>query len=303
MNGNRVVYVIANPNAGEFSKERLEIIMKACGQFSPVSVITKRQGEAAEFAAGIDDGSYLIVIGGDGTINEVIQSAVNRDITIIPAGGGTGSDLARTTGVLSIQEIVNGILQNEAASIDTMLLECGEGKRYFGNIIEIGFGADVMRRVNMKRKTLMNPFTSAVIHELWRLKNYELEIEFDGGNLEDSTGEVIIANCRYFGSGMLASKFSDPVDGLLDLHLIRRISRLNMMRKFSKLRDGSYLDLKEVRNQSSTFFGIKGDRAPIEGDGEVFGFTPCKISAVPKSLKIMISKTSPVRKISAKTLK
>ena len=175
--------------------------------------------------------------------------------------------------------------------------------RYFGNIIEIGFGADVMRRVNMKRKTLMNPFTSAVIHELWRLKNYELEIEFDGGNLEDSTGEVIIANCRYFGSGMLASKFSDPVDGLLDLHLIRRISRLNMMRKFSKLRDGSYLDLKEVRNQSSTFFGIKGDRAPIEGDGEVFGFTPCKISAVPKSLKIMISKTSPVRKISAKTLK
>ena len=299
MKGNKRVYVIANPNAGEFSKERLDSIMKACDQFSPVSIITKRQGEATEFAAGIDDGSYLIVIGGDGTINEVIQSTVNRDITIIPAGGGTGSDLARTTGPLSIKEIVNGILHDETGSIDAMLLECGEGRRYFGNIIEIGFGADVMRRVNLKRKTLINPFISAVIHELFGLKNYDLEIEFDGGNLDASTGEVVIANCRYFGSGMLASKFSDPADSLLDLHLISKISRLNMMRKFSKLGDGSYLDLKEVINQSSHFFRIKGDIAPIEGDGEVFGSTPCTINAVPKSLKIMMSQTSQVRKISA----
>ena len=299
MNADKRVYIIANPNAGEFSKDRLDTITKACDQFSPVSIITKRQGEATEFAAGIDDGSYLIIIGGDGTINEVIQSTVNRDITIIPAGGGTGSDLARTTGSFSVQEIVNGILHEETGSIDAMLLECSEGRRYFGNIMEIGFGADVMRRVNQKRKTLIDPFISAVIRELWGLKNYDLEIEFDGGNLNTSTGEVIIANCRYFGSGMLASKFSDPADGLLDLHLIRKISRLDMMRKFSKLGNGSYLDLKEVTNHSSAFFNINGDRAPIEGDGEVFGSTPCKITAVPKAIKIMMSPNSQVRKISA----
>ena len=299
MNADKRVYIIANPNAGEFSKDRIETITKACDQFSPVSIITKRQGEATEFAAGIDDGSYLIIIGGDGTINEVIQSTVNRDITIIPTGGGTGSDLARTTGSFRVQEIVNGILHEETGSIDAMLLECSEGRRYFGNIMEIGFGADVMRRVNQKRKTLIDPFISAVIRELWGLKNYDLEIEFDGGNLDTSTGEVIIANCRYFGSGMLASKFSDPTDGLLDLHLISKIPRLDMMRKFSKLGDGSYLDLKEVSNHSSTFFNIKGDRAPIEGDGEVFGSTPCKITAVPKAIKIMMSPNSQVRKISA----
>ena len=299
MNADKRVYIIANPNAGEFSKDRLDTITKACDQFSPVSIITKRQGEATEFAAGIDDGSYLIIIGGDGTINEVIQSTVNRDITIIPTGGGTGSDLARTTGSFRVQEIVNGILHEETGSIDAMLLECGEGRRYFGNIMEIGFGADVMRRVNQKRKTLIDPFISAVIRELWGLKNYDLEIEFDGGNLDTSTGEVIIANCRYFGSGMLASKFSDPADGLLDLHLIRKISRLDMMRKFSKLGNGSYLDLKEVTNHSSAFFNINGDRAPIEGDGEVFGSTPCKITAVPKAIKIMMSPNSQVRKISA----
>ncbi|MGC8515302.1 MAG: diacylglycerol/lipid kinase family protein [Thermoplasmata archaeon] len=299
MNGNRRVYVIANPRAGEFSREKLETTMKACKQFSPVSYITRRQGEATEFAAGIEDGSYLIVIGGDGTINEVIQSVINRDITIIPAGGGTGSDLSRTTGILSIHEIVNGILNNETGRIDAMRLECTEGKRYFGNIMEIGFGADVMRRVNLKKKTLMNTFTSAVLHELWGLKNYNLEITFDGGNFDISTGEVIIANCRYFGSGMLASKSSDPTDGLLDLHVIRKITRLDMMRKFSKLRDGSYVDLKDVTNHSSTFFSITGDRAPVEGDGEVFGSTPCTISAELRAIRIMMPQNSQVRKISA----
>ena len=53
---------------------------------------------------------------------------------------------------------------------------------------------------------------------------------------------------------MLASKSSDPTDGFWDLLVIRKTTRLDMMRKFSKLRDGSYVDLKDATNHPSTFF-------------------------------------------------
>lgn len=98
---------------------------------------------------------------------------------------------------------------------------------------------------------------------------------------------------------MLASKSSDPTDGFWDLLVIRKTTRLDMMRKFSKLRDGSYVDLKDVTNHPSTFFSIKGEGAPVEGDGEVFGSTPCTISAEPLALRIMMTQNSRVKKISA----
>ena len=171
--------------------------------------------------------------------------------------------------------------------IDLAMVKYSAGTRYFANVMEIGFGASVMARVNAGRRGRMNPFTVSVLRELPHLKSYHLHIDSGKERRDMEAIEVVIANCRYFGGGMLASPLSDPTDGLLDLHGVPKMSRLSLIGRFSKLRSGEYVRLDEVLNISSSEFRISGDAAPFETDGECIGSTPVEISVARSALRVL----------------
>lgn len=276
-----------NKNAGNFTEERLRTVLDTLSGYSVEMLETSGPGNATELAGRVEEGSYLIVYGGDGTINEVAQSIVNRDVVMVPLNVGTGSDFQKTIGALEIQEIGQAIEKGRRSKIDAVNVTFREGSRYFVNIMEVGLGADVMKRVNMREKTSLDPFTSAVLHELRGVKNYTFNLIADGFSTGLKSSEIIVANCKYFGGGMLASPDSNPTDGRLEIHAIKEMNRFNLLLNLSKLRSGKYVKLSKVVNLSSQTVRLEGGVAPIEMDGEVVGHTPLKAEVVPGGINVL----------------
>lgn len=279
--------MIINKNAGNFTEERLQEVLNTLSEYSVEVLETSGPGNATELAGSIEEGSYLIVYGGDGTINEVAQSIVNRNVVMVPLNVGTGSDFQKTIGALETQEIGEAIEKGLRTKIDVVNVTYREGSRYFVNIMEVGLGANVMKRVNLREKTSLDPFTSAVLHELRGVKNYTFNLIADEFSTGLKSSEIIVANCKYFGGGMLASPNSNPTDGRLEIHAIKEMNRLNLLMNLSKLRSGKYVKLSKVVNLSSQSVRLEGDIAPIEMDGEVVGHTPLKAEVIPGGISIL----------------
>lgn len=140
-----------------------------------------------------------------------------------------------------------------------------------------------MDRVN-RSKTGRNVFMRSIMREVFSLKSYDVKVSCDGSEREFSTAEIVIANGQYFGKGMHASPGSKMDDGFLDIHLIRRLGRLSLLLKLGSLRSGKYVEKNVVENFSCRKLSISGEKAPVEIDGEVVGFTPVTMEVIPRSL-------------------
>lgn len=276
-----------NKYAGRYDDMQLRNVLNSLSDFAPEVHETSGTGSATELAKEVEDESYLIVYGGDGTINEVTQSIVNRNVVMVPYSGGTGSDFQKTIGILELSQIARAIGDGLSSRVDAARVSFQDGTRYFLNIMEIGLGAIVMKRVNKRDKTYLDPFTSAVLHEISRVENYRLKIEAEGYSAEISSPEIVIANGKYFGGGMLASPDSKLGDGKLDIHAIRAMKKVKLMLNLRKLRNGKYIDLPEVINFSAGWIDVRGDTAPVEMDGEVVGSAPLRVEVAEKSVGVL----------------
>lgn len=253
---------------------------------------TRGRGDAALISADLlnDNGvRYVLVAGGDGTLNEVIQPLVGSSKVLIPIPVGTGSDFARALGILEIQDSIDSILSGQIVPVDSVLCKWNSAQRYFVNVLEIGFGGSVMKRVNASKKKGSKVFTRSVMRQLLSLKNYDFTVKYNSKRIEARSPEIIVANGIYFGGGMKASPESSFIDGFLDVHIIGELGRFSLLRRFPKLVDGTYINDKDVINFSTARLTIEGD-SPIEMDGEVVGRLPMHMEVVPSSLLFGIPK-------------
>ncbi|MEM3675511.1 MAG: diacylglycerol kinase family protein, partial [Thermoplasmataceae archaeon] len=180
-------------------------------------VYTESQGHATSLAAeavasGVEG---IIVVGGDGTVNEVIQSVAGKDVIIAPIMAGTGSDFMRSLGSPGAPEVVSALTSGIFTKIDSAIIESNTFKRRFINIMEVGFGAEVMRYVNSHRRNRFS-FYAGILGSIWKLTSYEIELLYNGLHDDAEAIEIVVANGRYFGGGMLASPASSLTDGKLD---------------------------------------------------------------------------------------
>ena len=285
------VFALINPQAGGgIVSEIWPRIMKSLGSLNFSFEFTSGPMHAAALAdrAVEEEFDYLLCVGGDGTINEAVQSLANRQTVLVAIPAGTGSDFARTTGIRSADQAVELMKEGSRSRADLGRVSWGGRSRYFVNILELGFGATVMARVNAGRKGHgRNVFNAAVMREMLNLRSYAVELEHDGLSTAGRFTEIVVANGRYFGGGMLASKNSSISDGRLDIHAIDAISRISLMRKFSKLRDGSYLEDPKVQSFSAESVRISGESIPMEMDGETVGNAPAEVSIAPNAIFVL----------------
>jgi diacylglycerol kinase (ATP) len=282
--------LILNPvSGGGYVMEKWPDIKRTLQGLDYTTVITERPGHAEEIAreAVNSNAEYVICAGGDGTLNEVLQAMVGTNTTLVPISAGTGSDFIRSSPLDT--ESITGLIRDQAKKrIDCGIVRYQGGERYFLNILEIGFGASVMQRVNARKNTRAgNVFVKSVLREIWDLKYYEMVIGLSQGTEDIRATEIIIANGRYFGGGMKASPDSVLDDGMLDVHIIRDIGMIRMLAGLSSLRNGKYVKKKTVRNMILKNISVGGDPAPIEADGETLGTTPAMISVVPESVNVL----------------
>lgn len=251
--------------------------------------LTESPGHATDLAReAVSNGShYVLCIGGDGTLNEVVQSLANTDTVLVPVSAGTGSDFVKTLGIKDLESIKEAMFQNRHMNIDLGVAERNGNKRYFINILEVGFGASVMKRVNSRRKRRGgSSFTSSVLALLPFFKPFGVKMSIKGTHRNLDLAEMVVANGKYFGGGMLAAPDAKLNDGLLEIHVVAGVGRMQMISKLGKLRDGSYIKDPTVQSHRTDEVELTGN-APVEMDGEDFGDLPLKISVAEKCLRII----------------
>jgi YegS/Rv2252/BmrU family lipid kinase len=232
-------------------------------------VLTRSPGHAAELAlAAAADGVDVIgVVGGDGTLNEVLQAYVSPagepvrgpDLAIVPCG--TGGDFRRTLGMSgAIDEAVARIRHGARKSVDLGILRLVSplGKdviRAFVNVASFGLGGQVDAVVNHGPKWLGGraSFFLGTLRAMAFYKNASVRIKVDGAPwYEGPVANVAVANGRYFGGGMMVAPHADPSDGRFEVVLLGDLSRGELVSLTTKIYKGAHLGVQGVRVTSGS---------------------------------------------------
>ena len=245
--------------------------------------------DAARDAAG----RLLVVVGGDGTMNEVVNgaAATGAEIAILP--NGTGQDFGRTHAIpTAFDDAVRVALDGETRTIDVGRVTLDGETRYFANVGSAGMSGSVARRANAMSKRLGGraTFFYALTLEFLAWQNTEVTVRLDGG--EERRGamhDVIVAIGRWHGGGMKLAPDASQDDGLFDVVLIGDVNKLDFLTTAPKLYSGTYLAHPKVDHVRSAMVEIDAVAPlPIEVDGEPIGTTPARFEVVPAALRIRV---------------
>jgi diacylglycerol kinase (ATP) len=289
--------VIVNPAAGggraarslPWLRERLERRPDARVE------VTSRPGDAERLADGAARGGHdrVIVVGGDGTVQEVVNGLIDggssASLGVVPLG--SGNDLARSLGLPTDPSEAWGMaVGRQTRGLDVARARNGGGtERWFASAGGIGFDAQVAAAmVNRGRWQLGRlGYLMTTLAELRRFSNRRIELRIDGSASTHQVLLVAIANGAYYGGGMRIAPSAQPDDGLLDVCVVGDISRLTAIRQLPNLYRGTHVDHPQVSMHAGRSIEVDGERdTRIHLDGEPFGSLPLRVSLAAGLLEV-----------------
>ncbi|MDD4264526.1 MAG: diacylglycerol kinase family lipid kinase, partial [Firmicutes bacterium] len=272
--------VIANPTAGRgLTRNNLPNIEKELEKLGIdyKLYLTKAPGHASDLAADLDDFNGIIAVGGDGTINEIVNGMPkdNKPLCIVPLG--TGNDLARSLKIPFGIESLKLLTEGQLSQIDLGLNSEG----IFLCSVAVGLATDVMIRVNSKRsrRILKGPLAIlfALIASVFQLKPLNLIIDADDYHREITSVLVYVMNTPYTGGGIYLAPEADPSDGFFDVVLVKDATGWEIMKILPKIYTGGHVNHPKVEFLRAKNVQIKSNLASeIMVDGEIKGKTPLK---------------------------
>ena len=285
--------IIANPQAGHGRGARdLERLRDAIrrGGLDARAVPTERPGHATLLAreaaeAGAD---RIAVMGGDGSIAEVVHGLVGSDTTLAVIPAGTGNDFARSLGIPrgDFDAALDLALHGRARAIDVGR----ERDRHFVTVAGIGFPAIVADGANRVRWLHGSPaFFFAVYKALHRLRAIPLRIRLDDRTIEKECVAVMIQNTPWTGGGLHMAPDALVDDGALDVVVVERIGRLDLMVNFPKAYRGRHFDHPSFSVHRSRTVAIDApEPLPKMFDGDLRGTTPLEADVLPGALRVVV---------------
>lgn len=304
--------LIVNPHAGggaaRSKTAQLVGLFQRAGLRCSVAE-TEGPGHGTELArkARIDGVSRIIAVGGDGTLNEIVQAYVDEsgapaagpELALVPAG--TGGDFCRTFRLDPDPErAVARILSAEPRPLDlglVTLLDHGGRPvtRVFANVGSFGISGAVARMTNDGGKWLGGrlAFYSATTRATFGYRNAPVSVWLDGEAFyRGKVYLVAAANAGYFGGGMNIAPGADPGDGLLNCVLVGDVGKLEAVVNTPLIYKGEHLKLDRVKTR--TFKHLRAepwltdDDVFVELDGETPGKLPLDIRVLPGAVRLCV---------------
>jgi YegS/Rv2252/BmrU family lipid kinase len=250
----------------------------------------------------------IIVVGGDGTMNEVINGIFRQDkcptteITVGMIMVGTGNDWGRMYYLKEKYKKAVKIIKKQRLFIqDAGVVKYYDGpaqkERYFINIAGLGYDAFVAMLTNqVKDKGGGGPLAYLVnlLKGLFQYHHNYLEIEVEGERVyKGRVFSMSVGICKYNGGGMMQLPFAVPDDGLFDVTIFKDVTKMTVIRHIKKLYAGTFTELPFVqihRGKTISIISTTRDQAYLETDGESLGHSPFSFEVVPKSIKIITGK-------------
>ena len=270
---------IINPAAGSRNRtdDYSQVIHKLCrerGLEYDIRVSTA-PGECTRFAreAAETGKEYrLYACGGDGTLNEVVQGAAgfsNAAVTVF--SGGSGNDFVKLFDDPQAFFDLERLLDAEEATFD--LIDCNGDIAM--NICSVGLDARIGTDVSRyKRLPLLQGFrayaASTVVNVVKGISEHYV-VELNGKRIDGKQTLICVCNGRYYGGGFNPVPEADPADGILDVLLVKNVSRVQVAGVIGKYKDGRYRELPHlVRHYRTNRIKIICDKVtPINLDGEL----------------------------------
>jgi YegS/Rv2252/BmrU family lipid kinase len=263
---------------------------------------TEHRGHATEIAREVVSGGgrFVVAMGGDGTVHEVVNGMIEHDKVINPeavlgvVAAGTGSDFIKTFGMpAKPRDAVRHLDGDESFLIDigkiTYMQDGIEVTRYFPNIAEVGLGAAVVARAE-KLPRWLGPTVYLVAFWMCMRKHKAARVSVDvvDRTYEGLMNNMVVANGQFFGGGMKIAPKAAPTDGLLDIQIehARKREAIAMIPKVFKGQHVPHPDIEEYKRVRCSITSEKV--LPIEADGEVLGTTPATFEVIPEAIALKV---------------
>ena len=300
-----IYHFILNPKSGRSPKQKKleQEIKQACitRQLSYHIYYTTGVGDATEYVKSMvrisSEKQRFICVGGDGTINEIANSAPsnpNVEFGVIP--NGSGNDFVRNFTNTKNFSNIDAQLDGESMPLD--LIKCND--YYCVNMVNIGFDCAVVKEAaKLKKHKFISPGISyilGVVVVLFKKFGTRMKLIFENGEvLEKEFTLTAIGNGKFCGGGFMASPMSLLNDGLIEVCAIDKVSRFTFIRLVSSYKNGTYLSNKNAMKyfcyKRVPSFRMEFDTPlPICIDGEIMGAKTIDFSVVRDAFNFVIPK-------------
>ncbi|MBQ1568176.1 MAG: YegS/Rv2252/BmrU family lipid kinase [Erysipelotrichaceae bacterium] len=294
---------IVNPKAG--SEDNLKLVKRKIAEAGIEDqcdiYVTLSKGNATIFADEYilnhpDEEIRFIACGGDGTICEVFNAAVHRQnvsVSVFPCG--SGNDFVKVFGGPERFSDLKKIIEAPAKKIDVMRV----GNRYSVNVINFGFDTTVAIQVNEDRertgKGSKSSYTKGIVKALFTSMKNHFKVYADG-ELLDTNGVSLLCtlgNGQYVGGSFRCSPRAVLDDGLIEVCLVKTISRLKFIQLIKSYKEGTHLDNPELQDVLIYRRAKKVDVEAPEGfafslDGEIVYQNKFSVEIEEKALNLAV---------------
>ena len=247
----------------------------------------------------VDRGAQLlVVVGGDGTVHEVVNGIAGRtgvDLAILPRG--TGRDFVRTYGIpRRLDDALRTAKDGPVREIDLGLArfrswQGEDAEAYFANIASAGMSGAIAKRANETSKALGGKasyfWSTFAVFARWGTS--EITVEVGTETRRARMHDVIVANGRYLGGGMMICPQAEPDDGVFDVLLIGNLTKRDLLLTLPKTYRGTHLPHPKAELLRGATVQIHADEPlPVELDGEQPGTTPVRFELLPHALRLRV---------------
>ncbi|MBR2465766.1 MAG: diacylglycerol kinase family lipid kinase [Clostridia bacterium] len=297
-----IYHFILNPNSGKRKEQKAmeDTIKSACRKrrLDYHIYYTTCPGDATEYVRSMvnsfKDRQRFICVGGDGTINEIVNSAPCNprvEFGVIPRG--SGNDFVKNFGDIDKFYDINAQLDGTPVSLD--LIKCNE--HYCANMINIGFDCAVAKEAQ-KLKFISPRFSYilGVVKVFFRRIGTQMKLTFDDGTvIANNLTLTAIGNGKFCGGGFMAAPQADLEDGLFDVCVIKKVSRSRLLSLIGIYKKGQHVGNpkaeKYITYRRCSHLKMEFNApVPICIDGEIKGAKTVDLTVIRNAFNFVIPK-------------
>ncbi len=293
-----VTVVIANPHAGSGDEaESLARIAKNRHRWRWEWTRTAHDATRLARQAAAEGADRIVAAGGDGTVHLVVQgilaTSARPTLAVLPIG--TGNDLVRTLGFgTDPEEVLDQLARGtDVRAMDLARAHIGHHRRVMVNGSAAGFSAAVDRALDPEAKARWGAwaYMRGALEVIGDLPSYRLALEVDGDTVPavECVG-LTLTNGRSCGGGLQVAPTADLEDGLLDLLVVERASKLALAGVAAQLRAGSVLESRYAHHGLGASVELSSDPPmPFNIDGELLGdVDEASFEVLPRELPVAV---------------
>lgn len=285
-----IINPIAGGRKGKTLTEKILERLKSWG-ISFEHEFSRYIGHATEIARqSVKRFDVVVAVGGDGTVNEVLNGIFGHNIPLGILPVGRGNDFFKT---ISPSRLIDVIIKPFIEIPKIEMVDVGRiNDRYFMNVAGVGFDALVATIAEPIRFLGPIAYLGSALIGIMKNRGINLKLNIDGEKIDLNALLVAIANGKYFGGGMKIAPDASPWDGKFDVCLAENASNLEILKTLPRVYSGRHIYHPKIKMLKAEYIEISSnEKIPAEMDGEIFYTDKIVAEIVPRGIPLILSST------------